>query len=335
MPIDFPSSPTQDQEFTSGSTIWIYNGTAWQLKPVTSLTVDAVTASDITVADLNVTNSLSGVDLNDLGDVQLNSPANQQVLRYNSSLGKWQNDVISSSFNGGTITNPLIVNNSTVSTSSSTGALRVTGGVGIGDDLVVGGTIIVEDENIDLKTSANVRFYNTTNTNYVGLSAPDNISANKIYVLPQTDGSNGQYLRTNGSGVLSWGSATSPSGGTPPGGLTTQIQFNDELEFGGDASFTFDKVSQAVTLANIIGTGTDASTSPTTGAAKFAGGVGIAGQLNVGGTNNNFTNDLGVGGDITVTGNVVNNTTPSSTSHLTNKAYVDANILAFSVAFGA
>lgn len=335
MPIDFPSSPTQDQEFTSGSTTWIYNGVAWQLKPVTSVTVDSVTASDVNVSDLTVTNSVTGIDLNDLGDVQLNSPADQQVLKYNSSLGKWQNDVASSGFNGGTITNPLIINNSTVSTTPSTGALRITGGVGIGDDLVVGGTIIVEDENLDLKTSANIRFYNTANTRFVGFSAPDNISADRIYVLPQTDGSSGQYLRTNGSGVLSWASATSPSGGTPPGGLPTHVQFNDDLEFGGDSSFTFDKVSQTVTLENIIGTGTAVSTSPTTGAAKFAGGVGISGQLNVGGENNNFSNNIAVGGDVTVTGNVVNSTAPSTTSHLTNKAYVDANILAFSVAFGA
>lgn len=340
MPIDFPSSPVQDQEFTSGSTTWIYNGVAWQLKPVTSVTVsnvvtDTLTSTDINVTDLTITNSVTGIDLNDLGDVQLNSPVNEQILKYNGSLGKWQNDTASSSFNGGSITNPLVVNNATASTSSSTGAVRVTGGVGIVDDLFVGGTITVEDENLDLKTSANIRFYNTDNTRYVGLSAPDTISSDKIYILPQTDGSSGQYLRTNGNGVLSWASATSPSGGTPPGGLTTQVQFNDDLEFGGDTSFTFDKVSQTVTIENLIGTGTTASISSTTGAAKFAGGVGIAGQLNVGGTNNNFTNNVSVGGNITVTGNVVNSTSPSSTTHLTNKAYVDANILAFSVAFGA
>lgn len=340
MPIDFPSSPTQDQEFTSGTTTWVYNGVAWQLKPVTSVTLsnvttDTLTSTDINVTDLTVSNSITGVDLNDLGDVQLNSPANHQVLRYNDSLGKWQNDVIENTFNGGTITNPLIISNTTVTTSPSTGALRVTGGVGILDDLFVGGTITVEDEFLDMKTSSDLRFWNAANTLYVGFSAPTNITANKIYTLPGTDGTSGQVLRTNGSGVLSWASVTSPSGGTPAGGSNTYVQYNDNLDFGGDASFTFVAETQTVTLANLVATGTTASTSSTTGAATFAGGVGVAGQLNVGGAVSAFTNDVSVGGDVTVTGNVVNSTSPSNTTHLTNKAYVDANILAFSVAFGA
>ena len=31
MAIDFPNSPTVNQEFTSGSTTWKWDGTAWQL----------------------------------------------------------------------------------------------------------------------------------------------------------------------------------------------------------------------------------------------------------------------------------------------------------------
>ncbi|MBI4276655.1 hypothetical protein HY629_02325, partial [Candidatus Uhrbacteria bacterium] len=44
-------------------------------------------------------------------------------------------------------------------------------------------------------------------TNYVGFKSPDAITDNKIWTLPNADGSANQALLTNGSGVLSWGAA--------------------------------------------------------------------------------------------------------------------------------
>lgn len=42
--------------------------------------------------------------------------------------------------------------------------------------------------------------------NYVGFKAPDNIPGNKVWVLPNTDGTSGQYLKTDGAGNLGWAS---------------------------------------------------------------------------------------------------------------------------------
>ena len=56
--------------------------------------------------------------------------------------------VVAGPFNGGTITNPLIVNNATASTSTTTGALTVAGGVGIQGDLFVGATGYVKGAEI-------------------------------------------------------------------------------------------------------------------------------------------------------------------------------------------
>ena len=42
--------------------------------------------------------------------------------------------------------------------------------------------------------------------NYVGFKAPDAISSNEVWVLPNADGSDGQALKTDGSNTLSWGS---------------------------------------------------------------------------------------------------------------------------------
>jgi hypothetical protein len=57
-------------------------------------------------------------------------------------------------------------------------------------------------------------------SNYVGFKAPDAITTNKIWTLPSVDGTNGQFLSTNGSGVLGWATAT----GASPAGSGSEIQ---------------------------------------------------------------------------------------------------------------
>jgi hypothetical protein len=47
--------------------------------------------------------------------------------------------------------------------------------------------------------------------NYVGFKGPDAISSNEVWVLPNADGTDGQFLKTNGSNTLSWGSVSSGS----------------------------------------------------------------------------------------------------------------------------
>ena len=57
-------------------------------------------------------------------------------------------------------------------------------------------------------------------SNYVGFKAPSNIVSNRIWTLPADDGSSGQVLTTNGSGILSWGTVSGGGGG---GGSVTSI----------------------------------------------------------------------------------------------------------------
>ena len=66
--------------------------------------------------------------------------------------------------------------------------------------------------NLIIDNQKEIRFRETTanGTNYVALKAPASVSADLTFTLPATDGTNGQVLTTNGSGVLSF---TTPASG--------------------------------------------------------------------------------------------------------------------------
>lgn len=78
------------------------------------------------------------------------------------------------------------------------------------------------------------RFYEDSGANYVALKAASSIAADVIWTLPAADGSSGQVLSTDGSGVLSW---STPGGA--PAGSTGAIQFNDSGAFAADSTKLF------------------------------------------------------------------------------------------------
>jgi hypothetical protein len=64
---------------------------------------------------------------------------------------------------------------------------------------------------VNVTAQGDVRFEDTTGGQYVALQAPGTVSTNVIFTLPGTDGSSGQVMTTNGSGVLSFATVTSPA----------------------------------------------------------------------------------------------------------------------------
>ena len=91
-----------------------------------------------------------------------------------------------------------------------------------------------------------------------------------------TGGTNGQLLKTNGSGVLSWTSDTAP-----PAGSNTQVQFNDNGTINAVSNFTFNKSTNNLSVTgNIIASGT----------------ANVTGTANVG--------NLATSGTILATGNI-------------------------------
>ena len=76
-------------------------------------------------------------------------------------------------------------------------------------------------------------------------------SINNVIVL---GGENGYFLQTDGSGGLTWAPAgNSGNGGNgTPGGSNSQVQFNNDGDFGGDAGFTYDNVNNILTVTGNI-----------------------------------------------------------------------------------
>ena len=64
---------------------------------------------------------------------------------------------------------------------------------------------------VNVTAQGDVRFEDTTGGQYVALQAPGTVATNVTFTLPGTDGSTGQLLSTNGSGVLSFTTVSSPA----------------------------------------------------------------------------------------------------------------------------
>ena len=131
MAIDFPNTPSNNDQFTVGTTTWKYNGTAWVIVlgessiATDAITTDKIAASAVTSAKIAASPSLTGTPLaptaaggtnttqiattafvttavsgaaiailDNVGDVTITSAASGQVLQWNGSA--WINATVSS-----------------------------------------------------------------------------------------------------------------------------------------------------------------------------------------------------------------------------------------------
>lgn len=95
-------------------------------------------------------------------------------------------------------------------------------------------------------TVENLQVTNLTNLGYVG-----NITI--------TGGLPGYFLQTDGNGVLNWAAGGGGGGNGSPGGANTFVQYNDNGTFGGDSGFTYNEVTNLLTVENISTTNLSAT----------------------------------------------------------------------------
>ena len=84
-------------------------------------------------------------------------------------------------------------------------------------------------ELLQTRHQGDIRLGDADSTHYVGFKAPATVSSSLVWTLPAADGSSNQYLKTDGSGALSWGSDAAgipTTGGT----FTGNTIYNDGVK---------------------------------------------------------------------------------------------------------
>jgi hypothetical protein len=197
--------------------------------------------------------------------------------------------------------NTLTLESTLNSTSTQSGAFQVVGGVGIGQDLYVGGTVygtVTTATNLGGGATGSIPYQsNTGTTRFIPI------------------GTNGTILVSNGT-TASWQPPTGLSAGSSntatnlAGGAQYQIPYQTAAgatTFEPGFEYRYD--SDTFTVTNAVFSGLTDSLSSSTGAVQVKGGLGVLGRINAGGGGT-------IGGIFTITD------TTSATSTMTGALQV-------------
>jgi len=211
-----------------------------------------------------------------------------------------------------TMTGTLTVDNTTASTSASSGALVVSGGVGISEKLYVGDNISTSGD----VSGAAATFSGALNAASVTTSGNVSASAGTFSGQISVDDTTGSTSTSSGALVV--------DGGV---GISEKLYVGDDISTSGDVSGAAATFSGALNAASVTTAGdvsasagtfsgqisvddTTGSTSTSSGALVVDGGVGIAEKLYV-------------GNDISTTGNVSAETATLTAAVSIKALYVD------------
>jgi hypothetical protein len=111
--------------------------------------------------------------------------------------------------------------------------------------------LTTDGANVTIGSANTLRFANLTSTRYVGFRANAIVAANVTWTLPVSDGSSNQFLKTDGTGTLSWGSAATAS----PILESYQTISSNYTITSGSNGFSVGPVSVATGYAVTVGTG--------------------------------------------------------------------------------
>ena len=258
----------------------------------------------------------------DTGTITVSTDADENLVLKTTGTGQ-------TTIQSATGVNLTATNSGDVTVTTSSGNIELKGTV----EVLSGKTIIDSagdnvafGSSIKLNGQTDLRFADADSTNYIGFQAPGSIASNLIWTLPSIDGTSNQVLSTDGNGNLSFISAAGS-----PGGIDTQVQFNDNGLFSGSANLTFNGTTLASTgfsgplTGNVTGDVTgnaDTASAWATARTITLGGV-LSGNVSIDGSSNvtltaSHTSDP----VITLTGDVTGSATMTNLGNVSITATV-------------
>jgi hypothetical protein len=381
--LNFPSNPTIGQIHTVGNNSWQWTGSSWiKIEPLvhtfnnvivtsstqaTSTTTGALIVTggvgiggDLYVAgtfyaggDAVLTTSSFAYSVNEGVDMEISLSSATGALIF-SNISTLQ----SVTTRGFTTSNRINITNITVSTSTMSGALVVTGGVGIGENLVVqnnisGGTltgrnltqgrIVFVGTNSQLTDASNLTYNDLINVISMGAGSSTtatNIAGGGPGTIPyQLASGITRFVSTGTAGFILSSNGTSPPTWIP----NTPLMTTATSIFGGNAgAILYQQTANSTTFLTLSGTenaivaaGTNspkyvtqieaksgvssASTSSSQSLRVTAGGLGIVGD-------SYFADNLGLGATLTVFGTTDSTTTSSGALQVVGGAGIAKNL---------
>ena len=210
--------------------------------------------------------SINTINAN-LGAYQLYANAN--VVAFNS----YANTKIGTNNNSN-----LVIDATTVSSSLTTGALVVKGGVGIAGNIYANGNVILGGgANSNVVAAATTTSTSTTTGALVvrgGVGVAGNVYADRLYTT------NGLYWSGNGVAFSSGGGSPFASNIVITSGTATTNTTTGAIVVTGSGGLAVGGVG--IFGGNLVAAATTSTSSVTTGALVVKGGVGIAGGMNIG-----------------------------------------------------
>ena len=191
--------------------------------------------------------------INDVGDVNITSIADNDLLAYDNSTSKWINQSpseagIITADSTTTLTNKTLDADATGNSVTNIEDANIKASAGIAQSKIANLSTDLSAKAplaspafttaATLNAQAELRLADSDSSNYVGVKSPATVGSNLVWTLPAADGSNGQALTTNGSGTLSWASA---GGAYDHGATTYSLQGSDPSNPATDKSVIYMK----------------------------------------------------------------------------------------------